>query len=383
MISNKLRTILSLLGIVIGVASVITIVNLGESASESIQQEIAAVGLETISVTARTRDREVRRLFDLELRDRIEQEIEGIDVAIASHQYNTRVRWQNKSYSGTVMGVGHQFAQSMEYSAVEGSFFSDRDNEENRQVAVLGSLPAEELFPDGDAVGQFIRIFRGDTARTYRVVGIMEEKSPSFNIQFNQYVYVPYNTYANRLTNIEFVQNYVMKTVPGADVLQVADELDAFLDRIVGSEHYFLFTPSTIADMAANVTNTLSLVLASIAAISLIVGGIGIMNIMLVSVAERTKEIGIRKAIGASPGNIMTQFLIEAMTLTLFGGIIGIGLGIGISNAVVNFFNWDFYPLVNVYFLAAGFSMAVGIFFGLYPARKASKLDPIEALNYE
>ncbi len=383
MITNKLRTLLSLLGIVIGVASVITIVNLGESASRSIQEEIAAAGLETISVYARTRDREIRRQFNLELGDRISGSIDNIETIIPVNQYSTTVRWQSNTYSGTVMGVGEDFARAMDYRSLEGAFFTDMDNQDYRQVAVLGSLAAEELFPDGGGLGEFVRIFRGRSARTYRVVGIMEEKSPNFNIQFNQHVYIPHNTYSNRLVNIDFIQSYIIRADAGSDVLVVADEIDEFLERLVGSGNYTLFTPSTIADMAANVTNTLSLVLAAIAGISLMVGGIGIMNIMLVSVAERTKEIGIRKAIGASPRRIMTQFLIEAMTLTLVGGIFGIALGIFISSSAVQFFGWSFFPMVNVYVLAAGFSMAVGVFFGLYPAMKAAKLDPIEALNYE
>ncbi len=383
MVTSKLRTLLSLLGIVIGVASVITIVNLGESASKSIQADIAAAGVETISVSPRTRDREVRRTFDLEMADRIRSEIPGVYRIIPTHQFNTTVRFQNRTYDGTVMGVSDEYAETMDYQAAEGAFFSDMDNEEFRQVAVLGSLAAEDLFPDGGGVGEYIRIMRGGTARTFRVAGIMEEKSSSFNIQFNQNVYIPYNTYANRVTSIDFVRSYLIRTEEGADVLAVADEIDEFLERVVGSGHYYIFTPSTIADMASSITNTLSMVLASIAAISLLVGGIGIMNIMLVSVAERTTEIGIRKAIGASPRRILTQFLIEAVTLTLVGGILGIAAGIGLSSAAVRFFDWSFYPMVNIYFLAAGFSMAVGGFFGLYPAVKAAKLDPIEALNYE
>ncbi len=380
---NKLRTLLSLLGIIIGVASVIIIVNVGESASQSIQEQIAATGLETISIFSRTQERSVTREFNFELAERLAYEVPGILTVIPMNQINTVTRWQRNSYRGTILGVSEDFAWANDYSSVVGSFFTDADSMQLRQVAVLGNSVARELFPQGSAVGEYIRIFREGQAKSYRVVGVMERKSASFNLQYNQSIYIPFTTFSNRLVNTDVVQSYVVRTEPGVDVLAVSDNIEEYLTRLVGSGNYSVFSPSNIAELAADVTDTLSAAMASIAAISLLVGGIGIMNIMLVSVAERTKEIGIRKAIGASPRRIMVQFLIEAMTLTLVGGIIGIGLGIIVSNLAVSFFNWTFYPLVRIYFLAAGFSMTVGVFFGLYPAVKASKLDPIEALNYE
>jgi len=380
---NKMRTVLSLLGIIIGVASVITIITLGQSASKSIQDEIAAVGTDTITIFSRTRDRDVLEEFTLGLGDKLKRNVNGISAVIPMNQYGTTIRYRETTTGGNVSGVTAEYASVLNYEAEEGRFFTDVENDSLRQVVVLGAAAAEELFPDGGAVDSFVQIYRGQEAKSYRVIGVMKEKSASFNLQFDQSFFIPFNTFSSRLRNMDYVQSYIIRAERDADVLQVSDNIESYLTRLVGEQSFNLFSPSTLAEMASNVTDTLSNVLASIAAISLLVGGIGIMNIMLVSVAERTREIGVRKAIGASPGNIMGQFLVEAMTITLIGGILGIILGIIISNTAVRFLEWSMTLNFGMYLLVAGFSIAVGVFFGWYPAQKAARLDPIEALNYE
>lgn len=380
---NKMRTVLSLLGIIIGVASVITIITLGQSASRSIQSDIAAAGTETITVFARSQDKDVQQQFTLSLGEKMMRNVDGIAAVIPMNQYQTSYRFREMTSSGTISGVTANYADILDYTADEGRFFTDAENESLRQVAVLGASVADELFPNGGAVDSFLQIYRGNEAKSYRIIGVMQEKSASFNLQFDQTVYIPFNTFSTRLRSLDYVQNYIIRAQGDADVLDVSDKVESYLNRLVGDDNFHLFSPSTLAEMASSVTDTLSNVLAGIAAISLLVGGIGIMNIMLVSVAERTREIGVRKAIGASPGNIMGQFLVEAMTITLIGGILGIILGVVISQVSVGFLDWDIYYNFGVYVLVAGFSIAVGVFFGWYPARKAAKLDPIEALNYE
>jgi putative ABC transport system permease protein len=383
MMGNKLRTLLSLLGIVIGVGSVITILTLGESATKSITQSIVESGLETISVFSTSNDnKSIQREFTEELPEKILENVEDVSTVLATNSTRVTIRNGQVSDSYTVMGVPANYAGVLDYSSAAGTFFTEKDNQDTRQVVVLGAEAAEVLFPDGDAVGSFVSIFRNQ-AKSYRVVGVMEEKAASFNLQFDSSVYIPYNTYIQRMEKVEIVGSYLIRTETGSDVLEVTDYLETYLDKLVGEGNYRVFSPSTIAEMASSVTGTLSLVLAAIAAISLLVGGIGIMNIMLVSVAERTKEIGIRKALGAPPRVIRGQFITEAITLTLIGGILGVLFGTGVSLVATNMLGWSLFPQYGSYFLAVGFSMLVGIFFGWYPAMKASKLDPIEALNYE
>jgi len=379
MLHNKMRTSLSLLGIIIGVGSVITILTLGESATLSIRESIVESGLETLSIfPVSTDEKSIQREFTEALPDKLLANLSGIDTVLPTNSTRVNLRNGQVTASATVMGVPETFAAVLDYQAEEGSFFSAQDNSDIRQTAVLGAAMAETLFPDGNAVGSYISIFRNQ-AKSYRVVGVMEEKSASFNLQFDTSVYIPYETYLQRLEKREIVGSYIIRVSPDADVLAVSQETEKYLDRLVGADTYRIFSPSTIADMAASVTNTLSLVLAAIAAISLLVGG----HLMLVSVAERTREIGVRKALGAPPSVIRGQFLTEAVMLTLVGGITGAALGTLISYFATDMLSWGFYPMYSAYLPVVGFSMLVGIFFGWYPAMKASKLDPIEALNYE
>ena len=383
MLGNKLRTLLSLLGIVIGVGSVITILTLGESATKSITQSIVESGLETISIFSTSNDnKSIQREFTEELSEKILNNVQDISTVLATNSTRVTLRNGQVSESYTVMGVPANYAEVLDYTSAEGMFFSEKDDWDTRQVVVLGAEAAKSLFPDGNAVGSYVSIFRNQ-AKSYRVVGVMDEKAASFNLQFDSSVYIPYNTYIQRMEKVEIVGSYLIRTETGSDVLEVSDNLETYLDRLVGEGNYRVFSPSTIAEMASSITGTLSLVLAAIAAISLLVGGIGIMNIMLVSVAERTKEIGIRKALGAPPSVIRGQFITEAVTLTLIGGIFGVIFGTGVSLLATNMLGWSLFPQYFSYLLAVGFSMLVGIFFGWYPAMKASKLDPIEALNYE
>ncbi len=270
----------------------------------------------------------------------------------------------------------------MDYKESYGKWFGVEDNIFKRQVAVLGSAIAEKLFPGGNAVGNYITIFR-DQGKKYLVVAVMEEKDASLGASFNNTVYIPYNTYTQRFQRVTGVGTYVIKVAENFDPKEVNSEATTYLDDLVGSDNYMMISSASLADMVSSVTGTLSIFLAAIGGISLLVGGIGIMNIMLVSVAERTKEIGIRKALGASPRVIRGQFLTEAITLTSFGGVVGIVIGIGLSKVVANIAGWGFAVSVNACLLSVGFSMAIGIFFGLYPAAKAAKMDPIDSLNYE
>lgn len=382
--ANKLRTFLSVLGIVIGVGSVITITTLGRSATASIKKEIAQAGLETITLFPGWRsEKEVRRLFTPELAERIKDEIEGINEVVPVNQGNYLLKYGRNSYECRVIAVNERYPEIFSYEAADGRFISVDDNRRRKSVIALGAEVADELFPAGDAVGRYIKLYRKQ-ARSFKIIGVMKPRSDSLGVAFDTSAYVPYDTYTQRIQRIDTVQFYSIGTEKGADVLEVSKRLeDFFLDLTGNKDSYRIMSPSTIADMYTGITDTLNLFLTGIAAISLLVGGIGIMNIMLVSIAERTREIGIRKALGAAPAVIRGQFLTEAVCLTIFGGIIGMFIGTALSFLGTSLLNWSFAPQVSAYVLALVFSSSVGVFFGLYPAVRASRLDPIEALSFE
>lgn len=381
MLTSKMRTLLSLLGIVIGVASVIAILTLGQSATKSITDTIVESGLEMVTIFPIRSDKASNE-FSENFGERIMANVPHVKTVLPVNSNSALIRIGQKSITATVTGVLSTYAEVLDYIPEKGSFFTLSDNMANRQVAVLGASVAEELFPDGDAVGKYVSLFRNQ-AKSYQVIGVMQPKDASFNLQFDSSVFIPYNTYAQRFMKPTIVGSYVVRVADGADALVVSDNITAYLDATIGSDAYRLFSPASLAEMAEQITGTFSSFLAAIAAISLLVGGIGIMNIMLVSVAERTREIGVRKAMGASPWTIMGQFITEAIVLTVSGGIIGIGLGTWLSWLVADIVGWNLYISYSSFLFAAGFSMLVGVFFGWYPAMKASKLDPIEALNYE
>ena len=378
---SKMRTALSLLGIVIGVASVVAILTIGQSASQSITESIAVGGLDMITIYPSYGQR-TTGTFTEEFSDMLSRDVEGLQTVLPQNNSSARVRYGKESMNASVSGVLSDYGNVLNLEYAEGSFFSDMDNINRRQVVVLGSSVAETLFPEQEALGQYVSLFRNQ-AKSYLVVGVLEAKDATFNLSYDNTVFIPYNTYGQRFLRTSGVGAYVIKVMDGYDTIEVSDRVTEYLDDIVGTDGYDLFSPASLAEMANQITGTFSAFLAAIAAISLLVGGIGIMNIMLVSVAERTKEIGIRKALGASPSVIRGQFIVEALTLTILGGLLGVALGSLLSYAVTNLMDWSLHLSYASFILAMGFSMFVGVFFGWYPAMKASRLDPIDALNYE
>ncbi len=380
---NRMRTFLSVLGIVIGVGSVVTIMTLGESATISVKSQIAKAGLRTITVFPGSRTREIKRLFTTALGKKIKENVKGIDAVIPCHSGVYWLQNQKNTYSARIVAVTPEYASVFEYQPEEGHFITKEENNQRKSVIVLGKTVAENLFPDGNAIGKYIRVYK-KKARSFKVIGVMKSKSQTIGVNFDESVYIPYKTYTQRIKRIETVGFFVIGTKKNADVLKISEKLGDFLDKETETKDSFrILSPTTIATMFTNVTKTLNLFLSGVAAISLLVGGIGIMNIMLVSVLERRREIGIRKALGATPRIIMGQFLTEAVILTLTGGISGMVLGTFISLFATKSLGWLFKPGVQAYLLAMAFSGGVGIFFGFYPAARASKLDPVVALTYE
>lgn len=381
MVHNKMRTLLSLLGIIIGVASVVAILNLGQSVTDSITESMNVAGIDMVNIFPSGSARELN-VFDETFGDTLMANVDGIQAVLPVASSSTRVRSGQEIRNVTINGVTSDFFEVNSAELLYGDYFSSLDNINRRQVVVLGKDIAEELFPGGGAVGSYISIFRQSSKR-YQVVGVLDEKDATLGTSFNSSIFIPLNTYGQRFRRIVTMSSYTCQVLEGYNATAVSDEIDAYLADLIGTDYYMVMSAASMVEMASDVMSTLSSFLAAIAAISLLVGGIGIMNIMLVSVAERTREIGIRKALGASPSVIRWQFLVEALTLTILGGILGIFLGILISYAIINVAGWTLHLSLFAVVLSLAFSMFVGVFFGWYPAAKASRLDPIEALSYE
>lgn len=381
MFANKMRTFLSLLGIVIGVGSVVAILNLGESASASISDSMQVGGIDMVNVMPIGSNRETA-ILDEEFSQNFVKNVEGISVVLPTVSSSATVRYGQEIMTSSITGVTSDYFEENNLELLDGRFFSVEDNITRRQVVVLGHDIAEDLFPTGGAVGNYISIFRNQ-AKKYLVVGVLDEKDTTIGSSYNNVLFIPYNTYDQRFRSVSQVSSYIIKVADGYNSIDVSNKVEDYLDTVVGSSNYTVYSPAQIVEMASEVTTIFTSFLAAIAAISLVVGGIGIMNIMLVSVIERTREIGIRKALGATPKTIRGQFLVEAITLTLFGGIIGIIFGGFVSYVIANAAGWALTFSWTAVVLALGFSTLVGVFFGWYPAMKASKLDPIAALSYE
>ena len=376
MFTNKMRTFLSLLGIVIGVGSVVTIMNLGESVKRSITDSMNIGGVDEITVIPMGSN----SVFSEEFAYTFQDNVYGIESVSAYVSTSATLRNGQETKSSQVYGVTSSYID--ESSLLYGETFSKANNLMREQVVILGYDLAEDLFPGGGAVGSYVSIYRPQ-AKQYRVIGVLEDTSGSVGSNTNSNAYIPFNTFDERLKKVTAVSQYTIKVKEGFSATDVSSEVKSYLSSVASSNDYYVSSAQELVDMTESVTGYLTTFLAAIAAISLLVGGIGIMNIMLVTVVERTREIGIRKALGATPKTIRSQFMVEATVLSIFGGIIGIVFGVVVSYVISSAAGWNLYFSLWAILISIGFSSAVGIFFGWYPAAKAAALDPIEALAYE
>ena len=376
MFTNKMRTFLSLLGIVIGVGSVVTIMNLGESVKRSITDSMNIGGVDEITVIPMGSN----SVFSEEFAYSFQDNVYGIESVSAYVSTSATLRNGQETKSSQVYGVTSSYID--ESSLLYGETFSKANNLMREQVVILGYDLAEDLFPGGGAVGSYVSIYRSQ-AKQYRVIGVLEDTSGSVGSNTNSNAYIPFNTFDERLKKVTAVSQYTIKVKEGFSATDVSSEVKRYLSSVASSNDYYVSSAQELVDMTESVTGYLTTFLAAIAAISLLVGGIGIMNIMLVTVVERTREIGIRKALGATPKTIRSQFMVEATVLSIFGGIIGIVFGVVVSYVISSAAGWNLYFSLWAILISIGFSSAVGIFFGWYPAAKAAALDPIEALAYE
>lgn len=383
-LTNKLRTLLSLLGIVIGVSSVIIITTLGSSATADIKEEIAGAGLNMITVYGGWGSDEDAKQFTVDLAKELEENIQGVLSSTPVRTTGAMVYTRFVQENTRVNAAFYAFSEQFDYHPVSGRWISAEDMTQRRRVVVLGNEMGKRLFPYGGGVGSTIRILLSDgSSMAFEVIGVMEEKD-SGSMDLNRNIYIPFDTFDAQIEPIDRIESINIQTSDPAQAVLVAQRIEGYLaQKMTSPRAFYVSSPSSVADMFKEVTNTLNLVLGGIAAISLLVGGIGIMNIMLVSVTERTREIGIRKALGATRRAILGQFLIESTALTMIGGLLGAILGAAIGKLVTSILEWTYSPDPRAFVISLSFAVVVGVFFGIYPASRAARLDPIGALSYE
>ena len=388
---NKLRTALTMLGMIIGVAAVITMVALGSGAQAAIEDQIRGAGTNMITIFPGSATMGgVRQGGGSSSRLTVNdaktiRELPELDLVSEGVQSQQQVIVGAANWRTSVIGVNVDYQDIKSWPMKFGAFFTDFDVSSSAKVCTLGVNVAQNLFGDEDPTGTEIRIRN----HVFRVLGVMAPKGASTSGQ-NQddQIFAPYTTVMKKLQGTEFLNYILVSARTAAEAPRTAEAIAAAL-RIehkieTGADDDFrVQTQDDLIATRTQATQTMTSLLAGIAAVSLLVGGIGIMNIMLVSVTERTREIGLRLAIGASGADVLMQFLVEAVVISLAGGLVGIGLGYGVSEFVRVYQQWPTVVPAESVFTAAAFSAAVGIFFGFYPARKAAALDPIEALRFE
>ena len=389
---NKMRTLLTMLGIVIGVGAVIIMVAVGQGAQKSIANQINALGTNLLIVTAGSTNQggvsQGAATFNrITIQDADKLKSEGTLFAAVSPVVMTRTQViaGGTNWRTMINGVSTDFQTIREWQVQSGTFFTDNDVRAQRKVAVIGSTVATNLYQDGDPVGSQLQIRNVP----FTVVGVLATKGQNAGGQDqDDVVLVPYTTAQSRLSGNTRIGQILVSASSSPDIPQAQEEVRAIMresHRIAeGDDDDFTVRNQTeIANAAQGTTKIMTWLLASIASVSLIVGGIGIMNIMLVSVTERTREIGVRMAIGARGSDVLTQFLVESIVMSVLGGAVGLAVGVGGARLLAHFTGWSTAVPVEAVALAIGFSAAVGVFFGFYPARKAAALDPITALRYE
>lgn len=388
---NRMRSFLTMLGIIIGVGAVISLVSIGQGTQAEVENQINSLGSNLIMVMPGTsrmggvsRGSSSINTLTMNDVDRLRKEATLLKEVSPLVRAAGQVIAVGNNWSTIVEGVDPNYLKIRDWEIEEGSFFSERDKRSRKKVAILGNSVVEELFGDQSPIGARIRIRN----IPFTVIGVLKEKGQSMMGDQDDVILAPSTTVLYRMTegkNIHMIYTSAIST-------EAMDEAGEEITRIMRKNHrlregedddFRVRSQTEIIERVSSITGTLTMLLGAIAAVSLLVGGIGIMNIMLVSVTERTREIGIRMAIGARGNDVLVQFLIEAVLLSLVGGLLGIAFGLILAEGASSLMNMSvvYDPLIT--FVAFFFSGAVGVFFGFYPARKASRMDPIEALRYE
>lgn len=415
--SNRMRSLLTMLGIIIGIASVIAIMTLGDSISSSVTDSMSAMGANNItaglqqkSTTTQTTDSGMTfsfgpRMSQMKEEDYVTEEMladlkerfpETITGYLLSESLETGTAQRGSLYAYVnAQGVNEEYLENEDLSLIAGRTLSERDQQEGRKVALVSDRFVGSLF-DGDAgkaLGQPVDILFGDRYYTYTIVGVYEYESSGMEFSISSEedtptaLYLPLQAAKNQNHNTSGYRQFTVLTAKGVSATDFCTVLEDYMNsRYYKDNNNFeigAMSMESVIESMTEMLSTVALAIAAIAGISLLVGGIGVMNIMLVSVTERTREIGTRKALGATNGSIRLQFIMEAIVLCLVGGALGIGLGIGIASVATNLMGYAVRPSAAGILISVSFSALIGVFFGYYPANKAAKLNPIEALRYE
>ncbi len=403
---NKMRSALTMLGVIIGVGAVIALMSVGEGAQVSITEQITSVGTNLLFVSPGATSMGGVRGASGSATTLTYADAEAIadprnvpDASVVAPQYgqSTQIIFGDTNINGSVTGVTAEYQEAFGLEVASGSFIAERDMDKRANVAVLGYQAAQDLFGGFDPIGQKIKVaLSGENGGrvSLTVIGVLEEEGDSMMSSTDDAVFVPISTAQTKIFSGRNAQGELV--VSQVSVVAVSDDQTAAvedqIDALLRSRHdldpdedadFSVMNQADMLEMASEITGIMTVFLGAIAGISLLVGGIGIMNIMLVSVTERTREIGIRKAVGARKADILTQFLMEAVVLSLLGGLLGILLGMGLAQLVDMTGVMNSLVTLNSILLAVGFSFAIGLFFGIYPANQAAGLNPIEALRYE
>jgi putative ABC transport system permease protein len=394
---NKLRSALTMLGIIIGVGAVIAMVGVGSGAQARVAEQIQSLGSNLIIVLSGSTNQSGIRLGQgsrLSITEddaaAIAREVPSVQATAPSMRGNAQVVYGNLNWATGIQGVTSDYSEVREWTVVTGRFISSEDVAGATKVALLGQTTADNLFGDSDPLGQVVRIKKVP----FTVVGLLDRKGQnSWGQDQDDIVLIPLSTAKKKVlgvsqANARSVGAISVKVRAGEDMAEAETQMRELLRQRhrlqpYQEDDFTLRNLSEILQTQEESSRVMTYLLAAIASVSLLVGGIGIMNIMLVSVTERTREIGLRMAVGARGRDILMQFLVEAVTLSLIGGVIGIALGLGGSQAISRFAEWRTQVPPGSIAMAFGFAACVGVFFGFYPARKAARLDPIEALRYE
>ncbi len=392
LLRNKMRSVLTILGIIIGVGAVICTVAIGQGASRQVQEQISNLGDNLIFISAGSVNRggvqmgsSATKTLTVEDARAIQQQVQEVKEVSPGVGTAAQVVYANQNWFTQIRGVSPEYLSIRKWSLEEGSDFTDRDVETASDVCLLGQTVVENLFGDEDPVGKTIRI--GNLP--FVVIGVLSARGAStFGQDEDDTIIVPYTTVQRKMAGMDWLQ-YIMCSAVSQDATDSAiNQITSLLRerhrlRPEEDDDFIIRSAQALAEAQAQSGRVMTLLLASIASVSLLVGGIGIMNIMLVSVTERTREIGVRVAIGATERDVQLQFLSEALVLSLAGGAVGVLTGVLGSKAVSSMLHWPTSVPINSIAIAVLFSAAVGVFFGYYPARKASRLDPIQALRFE
>lgn len=399
LLANKGRSFLTMLGIIIGVGAVVLIISLGAGAQSLILDQIKSTGSNLVGVLPGKSESNgpPATAMGVVITTLVDEDMEAVKklphvVSAAGYSRSlATATWRDNSYEANINGASSGYLDTEGGEVAQGRFFTDEEDKNMARVVVLGSTVKKELFGDSDAVGRQIKIKK----QVFEVVGVMAERGKVLFVDYDDQIHVPLRATQKLISGVNYLSFLRAKVDSEENVDEVMSNIEYLLrdrhditDDSGADDDFSVRSMAQALDMITTITDALRYFLIAMAAISLIIGGIGIMNIMLISVNERTREIGLRKAVGANNNNIISQFLLEAVTLTLIGGTIGVIFGIFLSwmvYLVVNSlgYNYSFVVTFSSILLALSVSTFIGLIFGIYPARKASRLEPVEALSYE